>query len=119
MGSIFVGQEGQIEMLLTRVGIALVYAFVLAFMIEWGLAWLFNLKWYKTYLDGKGFKAPIAFVVCLLTAISADYNFFQMGFDAHKYWWLTWALTGMILAGGSKMISQKIGELKKSVDDLK
>ena len=80
----------------------LVVIVIASFFIERALALVFENRWFVNRLSNRGLKEPIAFIVSWAICI-------HWGFDAisalfgrpGSQWWGT-ALTGAIIAGGSK-----------------
>ena len=114
----FVGAPGSMEVFYTNLASAMGASVVLAFFIETGLGYLFGMKWYSK-LNGKGLKAPISFAVCYLCCYVAGFDFFAWVFGATALSWLTTGITALFLAGGSKSISHRFGELKRTLASTK
>lgn len=94
------------------IGETLLLLLVLAILLEQGLAVLFNWRWFRRYLDGRGVKLPIAFFSALFFVtgfnINAIYDIvgaFSTG-DVPSTTWPGFLLTALIVAGGSSLVFQ-------------
>ena len=88
---------------------ALFALFVVATLLEWALATLFNWRKFISYFDGNGAKTAFTFGAALSLV-----NAFDMDIMAHMVsliWnqvqsdWMTKALSAMVLAGGSSGVN--------------
>jgi hypothetical protein len=75
---------------------------VLAFVVERGLALLFEHRWYVSRFDKKGFKEPIAFLVALLICWYWDFDLVSVLLTNDKVRFVGEILTAAVVAGGSK-----------------
>ena len=91
---------------------------VLAFFIETALGYLFGMSLFKK-LHGKGVKAPISFLVCYLICYASGFDFILIVFGTNSIPWLSQGITALFLAGGSKAISLRFGELRRALDSVK
>lgn len=85
-----------------RVTEVLAAVVVLSFVIERALAIVFEHKLYLKYLDGKGLKEAIAFVVCALVCVRWDFDAVSMVLLSEHTTRLGELLTAGLIAGGSK-----------------
>ena len=106
-----------LEQVLSNLAQAAVISIVLAFFIETALGYLFGMSLFNK-LHGKGVKAPISFVVCYLICHSSGFDFILIVFGADSMPWLSQGITALFLAGGSKSISLRFGELKRTLDSV-
>lgn len=89
---------------------ALFALFVVAVLLEWALALLFNWRVFLTYFDSRGAKTVVSFGVAL-TLVNA-FGLDIMGHMVRVLWnptvasdWLTNTLSAMVLAGGSSAVN--------------
>ncbi len=75
---------------------------VLSFVLERGLAILFEHRLFIAKADKKGLKEPIAFVVAALVCVMWDFDAVSMIFLTEKTTVLGEVVTAGIVAGGSK-----------------
>jgi hypothetical protein len=85
---------------------ALFAAFVLAVIIEWGLAVIFNNRWYVLKAGGKGLKSLVTFLVAFVLVNAFDVDIVKELINALRnatfesgFW--TKFLSALVLAGGS------------------
>lgn len=115
MNDVLGGQA--LELLITDLAGAFAWAICLAFVIETSLGYLFGMRRIKSRLEGKGAKGIISLAICFAVAHAAGFDFFQMAFQTDKLPWLTLFLTAAFLAGGSRSISLRFGELKRTLKE--
>lgn len=75
---------------------------VLSFVLERGLAILFENRIFIDKFHGRAIKEPIAFLVALLVCVFWDFDAVSMIFLAEKTSVLGEAVTAGVVAGGSK-----------------
>ena len=74
----------------------------LSFVIERALSLLFETEWYIKKLKKKIIKEAIAFVVSMWVCYWVDFDALSILFSKDKVHILGFAITGAIVAGGSK-----------------
>ncbi len=75
---------------------------VLSFVVERGLALIFEHRLYVARFKGAGLKAPIAFGVALLICISWDFDLVSVLLKSDAVGFVGMVLTAGVIAGGSK-----------------
>ena len=83
----------------------------LSVIVEWGLATVFEWKYYTKLLGGKGLKVPIAFGVSFLIANQVPVDLVALLFNGETSV-LGQVLTAGLLSGGSKKIAETFGDIK-------
>jgi len=107
-----------LEQVLANLAQAAAISIVLAFFIETGLGYLYGMSWFKR-IPISGLKGPLSFVVCYLICHASGFDFIQIVFSQDSMPWLSQGITALFLAGGSKAISLRFGELKRTLDSVK
>ena len=80
----------------------LVVIVISSFFIERALALVFENRWFVNRLSSRGIKEPIAFVVSWAICLHWGFDAISALFGRNgSQWWGT-AITGAIIAGGSK-----------------
>lgn len=96
---------------------------VLAFLIERGLALIFDHRWYRAYLDGRGFKAIIAFVVALGICLYYDFDVVAALLEPTAITNAGLTITALIVGGGSaaavKLFQDVLGFSRDAREQLK
>lgn len=75
---------------------------VLSFVVERGLALIFEHRWYVNRFDEMGLKAPIAFVIALLICWGWDFDLVSVVLTSDDTSFFGIFLTAAVVAGGSK-----------------
>lgn len=75
---------------------------VLSFVVERGLALIFEHRWYVARFKERGFKAPIAFGVSLLICINWGFDLVSVLLKSEAVGFVGMVLTAGVIAGGSK-----------------
>ena len=75
---------------------------VLSFVVERGLALIFEHRWYVARFKQTGLKAPIAFGVSLLICINWDFDLVSVLLKSEAVGFVGMLLTAGVIAGGSK-----------------
>ena len=75
---------------------------VLSFVVERGLALIFEHRWYVARFKERGLKAPIAFGVSLLICISWNFDLVSVLLKSEAVGFVGMVLTAGVIAGGSK-----------------
>ena len=75
---------------------------VLSFVVERGLALIFEHRWYVAKFKEAGLKAPIAFGVSLFICINWDFDLVSVLLKSDAVGWVGMVLTAGVIAGGSK-----------------
>ena len=92
---------------------------IACFVIEGALDVLFSWKTYQKHLSGKGFKVPIAIAVSIIVSMNVG-----QPLDFMAALWGSVAtptgsiITAFFMAGGSKKVSQRFGNLKRSLKEV-
>jgi len=89
-----------------------------SFAVENALGVLFTWEHYKVRLEGKGLKMPISLAVSYGVCHAAGIDFIQMGLSGDSSILGTIIAAGMV-AGGSKKMAERWGNLKKTLDEIK
>lgn len=104
--------------ILEKAASVLTVAFVLAIIVERGLAVVFGWKKYVKYLNGKGYKVPISIAVswaiCWIGGL--DVVAVMLG-EPVPY--LGTFLTALLISGGAKKFGEVFGDLKKGAEQVK
>ena len=90
---------------------------VLSFVVERGLALIFEHRWYVAKYKEAGLKAPIAFVVSLLICISWDFDLVSVLLKSETVGFVGMLLTAGVIAGGSKASIKLFRDLLKVQSD--
>ena len=85
--------------LLFEVFITLIF---LSFIVERGLALLFETKFYVNRFGGKGWKELLAFVASLVVCVFAKFDLVSILFVREAMHPLGYVITAALVAGGSK-----------------
>ncbi len=94
------------------IGAQLLLLLVLSILLESGLSVLFNYRYFLVFLDGRGWKTPISFIVSLIFVFGFGINTVGEVLKAfglvHKddLEWPSQFVTALILTGGSSLIFQ-------------
>lgn len=108
-----------LESVLSNLAAAASISIVLAFFIETALGYLYGMTLFKR-IPATGIKGPLSFVVCYLICLVSGFDFIQIVFgNGDSMPWLSQGVTALFLAGGSKSISMRFGELKRTLDSVK
>ena len=107
-----------LETVLSNLATAAAISIVLAFFIETALGYLYGMSLYKK-IPISGIKGPLSYIVCYLICHASGFDFIQIVFGQDSMPWLSQGITALFLAGGSKSISVRFGELKRTLDSAK
>ena len=108
-----------LETVLSNLATAASSSIVLAFFIETALGYLYGMSLYKK-IPISGIKGRLSFIVCYLICHASGFDFIQIVFsNGDSMPWLSQGITALFLAGGSKSISVRFGELKRTLDSAK
>lgn len=90
---------------------AFITLFIIAVILERGLSVLFQWRWWKQYLDGKGLKTIVAYALAL--TICRKYGFDVLALIFSKNPCATgYLVTALCLSGGSKLVLSIISQIK-------
>jgi hypothetical protein len=81
-------------------------AFVLAVLIEWGLAVIFNWRWFLMIFDARGVKTVVTFIVSVVLVVAFDMDVVRelvniLRNASYESTVPTWTLSALVVAGGS------------------
>lgn len=75
--------------------------FIVALFVERALALLFGWRWWKRYLNEKGLKTVITFLLCYAVVRQYDFDALSLVMNRGSHFWGP-VVTAGVIAGGSK-----------------
>jgi len=105
------------DQLFTNALTALMLGLVLSLMVERSLATVFNWRFYREHLSGRGLKVPIALLVSYLVCRAYPVDLLGLIFT-RSVSSIGIVVSAGLLAGGSKKLAETIGDLKKRVEEI-